>query len=321
MQRRTFLKSIGLTAVLPGLVVSQSARAKADLYPASLLYRQPVKVADGVYAAIGATQGPTYENAGHNNNMVFVIGECGVLVFNAGASYLVAKALHDEIKKHTQKPILYMVAENGDLHATTGNHYWKQQGATLIAHKDAIKVFEANKNAYLDSTRRVTKEKADGTHMVSFDQSFETALDLDLGGITAQLRWLGAAHVPGDISIILPERNVVLAGDIAFHERLLNVLPETNTLGWVETWQIFAALAQDKIIVPGHGGVTNFTQINRYTFEYLDFMHTQVRKLIEDGGSLAEASQIDQSQFSHLDTFGELAAINASRIFAALEFE
>ncbi len=320
MKRRRFLTSLGLIAALPGLISTQ-AFAQADKYPSSLLYSQPVKVAEGVYAAIGATQGPSYENAGHNNNMVFVIGEHGVLVFNAGASYLVAKALHDEIKKHTNKPILYMVAENGDLHATTGNHYWKQQGAELIAHQDAVRVFETNKHAYLESTTRVTREKADGTKMVSFDRTFDSSLDLDLGGITAQVRWLGSAHVPGDISIILAERNVVLAGDIAFHERLLNVLPETDTLGWVQTWQEFAKLARDKIIVPGHGSVTRFEQVNRYTHDYLVYMHQQVRELIEQGGGLADASKIDQTQFSHLNTFEELAAINASRIFAALEFE
>lgn len=321
LNRRQFLSSLSLALTLPGFLLSQSTYAQADLNPGSLLYRKPVKVSDNIYAAIGATQGPTYENSGHNNNMVFVIGELGVLVFNAGASYLVAKALHNEIKKYTQKPILYVVAENGDLHATAGLYYWKKLGAQLIAHKEAIKTYEAKKVAYLESTRRVTKEKANGTKMISFDQSFENTLDLSLGDLTAQLRKLGPAHVPGDISIIIPERNVILAGDIAFHDRLLNVLPETDTLKWVETWQIFAKIAKDKIIVPGHGRVTSFEQVELYTYNYLSYMHEQVRLIIEEGGDLADVTKIDQSKFSHLDTFEELAGINASRIFTELEFE
>jgi hypothetical protein len=51
-----------------------------------------------VYSAIGATQPNTYENSNHNNNLSFIVTTDGVLVFNAGGSYLVAQALHDEIR-------------------------------------------------------------------------------------------------------------------------------------------------------------------------------------------------------------------------------
>ncbi|OYX06862.1 MAG: hypothetical protein B7Z05_03420 [Thiotrichales bacterium 32-46-8] len=75
----------------------------ADKYPQSLLYDKPIKVAKDVYSAIGALQPYTYENSGHNNNLSFVIGEKGILVVNGSSSYLLAKALHDEIKHCTMK--------------------------------------------------------------------------------------------------------------------------------------------------------------------------------------------------------------------------
>jgi len=40
-----------------------------------------------------------------------------------------------------------------------------------------------------------------------------------------------------------------------------------------------------------------------------------------DDGSEQEAYKIDQSAYSHLDTFNELALQNAGRIFRAMEFE
>jgi len=43
--------------------------------------------------------------------------------------------------------------------------------------------------------------------------------------------------------------------------------------------------------------------------------------LIRQGGGLADVSKIDQSQFSHLKPFQELAGINAARIFTTFEFE
>jgi hypothetical protein len=71
----------------------------ADQYPDSLLYSKfPVEVIPNVWTAIGATAPPTYENAGHNNNLSFLITGDGVIVINGGGSYGLAEALHKEIK-------------------------------------------------------------------------------------------------------------------------------------------------------------------------------------------------------------------------------
>ncbi len=43
----------------------------ADMYPQSVLYSKPYEVIPNVWSAIGATAPPTYENAGHNNNLSF----------------------------------------------------------------------------------------------------------------------------------------------------------------------------------------------------------------------------------------------------------
>ena len=66
----------------------------ADQYPASELYSKPVEVIPHVFSAIGATAPPTYENAGHNNNLSFIVTGDGVVVVNSGASYKLAEALH-----------------------------------------------------------------------------------------------------------------------------------------------------------------------------------------------------------------------------------
>ncbi|HCX13178.1 MAG TPA: sulfurtransferase, partial [Gammaproteobacteria bacterium] len=84
----------------------------SDYEPDSILYRLPEEIAPGVYSAIGATQPYTYENSNHNNNLSFIVTTDGVLVFNAGGSYLVAKAMHEEIKKVTDQKVKYVVLEN-----------------------------------------------------------------------------------------------------------------------------------------------------------------------------------------------------------------
>jgi len=75
------------------------------------------------------------------------------------------------------------------------------------------------------------------------------------------------------------------------------------------------------IVVPGHGHPTTIDVVERWTIGYLKHMREQIGALLDEGGSLIDAYDIDQSTFSHLDTFDELAGLNADRIFRAMEFE
>ena len=106
----------------------------ADEATGTMLYRKPVEVAPGVWSAIGATAPPSYENSGHNNNLSFIVTGSGVVVINAGDNFLLAQALHQEIKAVTDQPVKYVVLENGQGHAMLGSNYWQEQGA-VVKHK------------------------------------------------------------------------------------------------------------------------------------------------------------------------------------------
>ncbi|WP_006748418.1 MBL fold metallo-hydrolase [Thioalkalivibrio paradoxus] len=293
----------------------------ADKAPDSFLYSRPEKVTDGVWSAIGATQPHTYENSGHNNNLSFVITDGGVLVVNAGDNYLLAKSLHDEIRELTDQPVKYVVLENGQGHAMLGMTYWQDQGVPVIAHVDAAREIEENGPALLAQLRQRSRDKAFRTRLGTPDKTFTDRLELTLGGETIEILNLGPAHSPGDIVVWLPERKVVISGDVAFHERLLPVFEDTDTAGWIETWDRFVDLGAE-IIIPGHGGpVEGYEEVTRYTRDYLVYMREQVAKILDAGGDLNDAYQIDQSAYAHLDTFHELSRRNAALIFQEMEFE
>ena len=65
----TMMTGMGATALSP----AAANQAIPDQYPASLLYSYPVEVIPGVWSAIGQTGPGTYENAGHNNNLSFIV--------------------------------------------------------------------------------------------------------------------------------------------------------------------------------------------------------------------------------------------------------
>jgi glyoxylase-like metal-dependent hydrolase (beta-lactamase superfamily II) len=311
-----------LVACLIAVATSSLAETPADKYPESLLYDKPVQVSNSVWSAIGQLKFYTYENAGHNNNLSFVIGNESVLVVNGSSVYLLAQALHDEIKKITDLPVRYVVNENGQTHASGGNNYWKEQGATIIAHSDAAEEIENHGPQGLERLNELLKERVAGSEIIPVDQTFDDRLTLDLGGLSVDLLHLGPAHSAGDITVHVPSENVVIAGDIAFHQRMLPVFPETDTAEWIETWvNEFTPLAQAAIIIPGHGDPTDFEQVDTFTRGYLEFLRGKVAELLDEGGTLADAYNIEQAAYMHLETADELAGKNAGRIFEAMEWE
>ena len=139
---RSLVLSLAIGAAVGGTALAD--QSIPDQYPGSMLYQKPVEVIPHVWSAIGATAPPTYENAGHNNNLSFIVTGEGVIVVNGGASYLLASALHDEIKRITDEPVVLVINENGQGHAALGNSYWAEQGVTTLAHEDAAEAFDEN---------------------------------------------------------------------------------------------------------------------------------------------------------------------------------
>ncbi|MEH6521775.1 MBL fold metallo-hydrolase [Sulfitobacter sp.] len=312
-----------LTALALALL-SSAAWASEDIpdqYPASVLYSKPVEVIPHVFSAIGATAPPTYENAGHNNNLSFIITGDGVVVINGGGSYQLAEALHQEIKAVTQQPVKLVFNENGQGHAMLGNSYWADLGIDIVAHVDAAAEFEAHGDQSLRAAIARVKERADNTRLTGPTIAFEDEYIVEMGEMRIEARYLGPSHSPGDIVIWLPQQSMVIAGDMAFHERMLPIFEHTMTADWIDTWDTAFEPLGATYVIPGHGHPTNMDQVRRYTRDYLIYLRAKIGDLLDEDGGLAEAYYVDQSPYAHLDTFEELATKNAGRVYEQMEFE
>ncbi len=293
----------------------------ADQYPGSALYSKPVEVIPHVWSAIGATAPPTYENSGHNNNLSFIVTGDGVIVVNGGAAYILARALHDEIKAITDQPVKLVIDENGQGHAMLGNSYWHEQGVPILAHVDAAHEFEERGALILDGMKRYNRDKAEGTFVALPTETFDDSRVITMGDFTIEVMHLGPAHGPGDTQVWLAEQGLVIAGDMAFHERMLPIFEDTIVYDWIETWDNGFEQLNATYVIPGHGHPTNMDQVRRYTRDYLVHLRTVVGAHLDDGGGLADAYYVDQSAYTGLDTFDELATRNAGRVYEQMEFE
>ena len=306
---------------ITGWIEAGHSVVKNDNESESILYNKPTKIADGVYSAIGQTSPATYANSGHNNNLSFIVSDDGVLVVNASDNYLLAKALHEEIKKVTDQKVKYVVLENAQGHAMLGMNYWQAQGAEIIAHVDAAKEIEAHGEEIYARMIKGRKDKSQGTVLSKPDKTFDDKLEIQLGKTKIEVLHLGPAHSPGDISVWLPKQKIIIAGDMTFNKRLLPLFEHTDTARWVsETWDKLEAL-KPEIVVPGHGAATTLDVVTHYTKDYLVYMRKKVEEILDKDGELSDAYKIDQSAYAEFDTFKFLARRNADLLFRSMEME
>jgi glyoxylase-like metal-dependent hydrolase (beta-lactamase superfamily II) len=315
------MRVIGLLLSACLAVSAHASEDIADQYPGSALYSKPVEVIPNVWSAIGATAPPTYENSGHNNNLSFIVTGDGVIVVNGGAAYILAKALHEEIKIVTDQPVKLVINENGQGHAMLGNAYWAEQGVPILAHVDAAHEFDERGKRVLETMTRYNRDKAEGTFVAPPTETFEEKRVIEMGDYRIEILHLGPAHGPGDTQVWLPEQGLVIAGDMAFHERMLPIFEDTIVADWLETWETGFEALNATYVIPGHGHPTNMAQVRRYTHGYLSYLRAKVGEHLDNGGDLADAYYVDQSPYAHLDTFEELATKNAGRVYEQMEFE
>ena len=280
---------------------------------------KPVQVAPDVYAVIGDLGGQTYENDGLNNNLGFVVSNAGVLVIGSGPSVRVARALHREIQKVTAQPVKWVVNGGTQNHYWQGNSYFKSLGATILASKESERVMREMGAQQLDSNKTLLKEKAEGTVLAYPTELIADQRELKLGRTTVQLLFVGPAHTPGDMAVWLPRQKILFAGDVVYTERMLAIIPIGNSKHWVLAFDKLMAL-KPTTIVPGHGRPTTVEAARRDTRDYLAFLLSEAKRILDAGGSLQDAvEKVDQSRFRSLHNFDLLALRNMNQVFQEVE--
>jgi glyoxylase-like metal-dependent hydrolase (beta-lactamase superfamily II) len=173
----------------------------------------------------------------------------------------------------------------------------------------------------LEALRIDLKERLEGTQPVYPDRLFEQRETLRLGGTEIQLLYFSGGHTPGDSVVWLPKRNVLFAGDLIYVDRLLGVLPFSNSRNWLASFEAMEKLKPGKI-VPGHGKVCDLDLAQRDTRDYLRLLRGHMQKAFDGGADLQTAiDSLDQKAFSRLRNYETLKGGNASRVYLEIEAE
>lgn len=290
-------------------------------FPANADSLNVIQVEENIFAIVGPLGQRSPDNLGNNATFGLVVTEVGAVLMDAGGSYKGAQALHAVIKDITDQPVKYVVNTGGQDHRWIGNSYWQQQGAKVIAAEAAVadhidrQSMQLSGLAALIGTDALAK-----TEPAYADITFASDYTLTMGEVTLQLHHNGPAHTPGDSSVWLADRSVLFAGDIVYMERILGIGGQSDVAQWLASFESLATLTPTHI-VPGHGAPTDLAGATRDTYDYLVNIRTKMADHIEKGGDIIGSVKVDQSVFTYLKNFEQLAGRNAQQVFTQMEWE
>lgn len=282
-------------------------RAFAQL-PQPLVDENAVKkVSDHVYVIMG------FPNIG------IVIGNRATLVIDTGLGARNGATVMRVVQKLSKNPILYL----------TTTHFHPEHAAGLQAFppntvliRPVIQQEELEKRGeemmdYFRSRSEQNKELLQNVQLRPPDILFDKDLTLDLGGVTARLFWLGAAHTLGDELIFVKEDSVLLPGDIVQDKLIPNLSNEdASAKSWIADLDNLEPL-HPKLIVPDHGALGDASLIAQER-GFLADLRDRTLDLKREGKSADEAAQMLSSEFKtkYPDWQGNAVANDVHRIYA-----
>ena len=253
-------------------------------------------------------------------NLVFVVGKDAVAVLDSGYYPAMAQEMIAHIKSITSVPIKYVINSNSQPHRMLGNDIFRQQGADVIASAPEVKRMVENANDYAMMLEMVMKFKASDIILPAKpNQIINAPLQLDLGGVKLDIQMHKAAHTPLPLIVSIPADNVVYAGDILYSGRMLAIVPGGNIREWRQTFAYLRKFG-DATFIPGHGKPAKLAEFEKSTLAYLSLLDEHMSEMVANGVDMQDAIiRLDQSAFSYLDNYDELAGRNANRAYQEAE--
>lgn len=316
-----------------------------------------IKVADGVYAAIG--------KPGVGSNGAFIVNQDDVVVVDTHLRPSWAQELVAEIRKITDKPVRYVINTHWHNDHTQGNQvyvntfgsnveYLAQRftrediiGKAILSVRDSLNPENAQSTpATIARLEKMLAEGKDAQGQPLTDErkarlpadiasqkayleelkqiqitlptiTFDNSLALHKPGRDIHIYFFGKGHTRGDVVVFLPKENVVITGDL-----LTNGIPfmrDAYPVEWIGTLQAMMGLDWTQAI-PGHGGVQQGKEQVGKLVAYMKDLVAAVRDAQAKGMSLEDAQKkIDLSKHAaNFSGFQRSNELAISRTWAEL---
>ena len=211
-----------------------------------------------------------------------------------------------EIKKITDKPVKYLVYSHAHFDHIAGGKPFKDQGATIIAHK--------NVKTHLELAR---KQGALLNSVVMPDQLVDQKKVISLGGTTLELLYVGRNHSDNSLVMRLPKEKLIFVVDFIPIEGLqFRDMPDNASPVELEkSIKKVLALDWDRMI-PGHpqaGGRLGTKQDAQDHLSYLQDLSAEVKKVASTKCTDAAMKEIKLPKYEKWSNYEQGLPLNIER--------
>lgn len=211
------------------------------------------------------------------------IGDNGILVIDAKMDKESVDQTISELKKITDKPILYMVNTHSDGDHIYGNRFFPES-VTIIAHENC-------RNDFFRPKRDGSPSDWNDPELAPFtpELTFSEKMDIYLGSKKVELRYFGTGHTTGDIVVYIPEEKTAFLGDQLFLTRpqLIHSYKGGNSFDHVATLTRMLETLEAEKFSSGHSEICSREDIQQHIVQIKE-LQEKVITLVEQNKSLDE---------------------------------
>ena len=275
------------------------------------------KIADGVYYATSSSPMAT------GGNHPIIINDRDVVLVDDGTTPAAARALLEDMKLITDKPVRWVVNTHFHYDHTDGNsvfgpdveiighEYVRHAIADLdVVHREPLKTALSNMPIQIESLRKQLGEAKDPGQRATIEKqlaatqadleelkmlkptpptmTYSSKMTLFRGQREIQLLFLGRGHTQGDTIVFLPKDRIVCTGDLM--ESRLAYMGDGMFDEWITTLEALKTLEFDTVL-PGHGVPFHEKSLITAYQGYLKDLIIKVAELRKQGLSAEETAQ------------------------------
>src|SRR3954452_6162500 len=222
---------------------------------------------------------------GSGGNIAVVTGADGKVFIDAGIAVSRPRILK-AANGLSRDSISHLINTHWHFDHTDGNQWLNAEGAAITAHE--------NTHKHLLSAQRVDDwdfNFPSSPLPAAPAENFSSEKALKLNGSTLLLKYYGPAHTDSDLSVTIPEAEVLHCGDTYWNGiyPFIDYSPGGNIDGMIRAADANVAAASDgTIVIPGHGvPISNRAELVAYR-AMLVAIRDNVGKLKQQGRSLDE---------------------------------
>lgn len=230
-----------------------------------------------------------FRNRGHFS--VFLVTPVGIIVtdpINAEA----ARWLKEELNKRFNKPVKYLIYSHDHADHIAGGEVFAET-AVVVAHEKA-------KRAIVGEKRPTAVPEI----------VFSDRMNIELGGKSVELIYLGKNHSDNSIVIRFPQERALFAVDFISVRRLpFRDFADAYIEEWIESLHKVEML-DFVILAPGHGELGRKEHV-RENREYLETLRSEVLEYLRQGKSVEEIQRaVKMEKYSGWGNYKEWLPLN-----------